>query len=239
MKRFYTDVRALIFFAGVFILFDSCQKKTEEDKVEAPPVINPTVNPIPYSVLVYLVTPTDKTIDYHYYIAARATMQTVQAWYKTKMGNNKTFVLNPVVVDTLTGLHESTWFLSNHGPEVSGTDHFQFNNVKYELKHLLGAKFDTTLFTYFVYVPATIGDETTPSGLAAEGLSNLDGLVSGSSFYTGMSTHSLGHAFGLPELAPQSADGIMCGMGISNYPNSTFTQVEKDSLNASPFLKVQ
>ena len=98
----------------MFILFDSCEKKNDQkSSVNKPtaPVINPTVNPIPYSVLVYLVTPTDKTIDYNYYNAAKATMQKLQGWYKTQMGNNKTFVLNPVVVDTLTALHESSGML--------------------------------------------------------------------------------------------------------------------------------
>src|SRR6478672_13722129 len=115
MKRLLAGIYALIFLIGMFILFDSCHKKNE---VEAQPVINPTVNPIPYSVLVYLVTPTDKQVDYNYYNAAKETMQELQGWYKTQMGNNKTFVLNPVVVDTLTGLHESSWYGSNNGAEI-------------------------------------------------------------------------------------------------------------------------
>ena len=86
------------------------------------------------------------------------------------MGNNKTFVLNPVVVDTLTGLHESSWFTSDNGPEISGSSAYAYHNVKYEMKQLLGSKFDTSLYTYFVYVPANIRDETIPRGLAVEGL---------------------------------------------------------------------
>ena len=81
-------------------------------------------------------------------------MQKLQGYYKTQMGNNKTFVLNPVVVDTLTALHETEWFVVNHGPEISGADHYQYNNAKHEMKELLGSKFDTTLYTYFVLIPA-------------------------------------------------------------------------------------
>ena len=243
MKTILAGIYGLISLAGMFILLNSCEKKfsAEGQPVinSTTPVINPTVNPIPYSVLVYLVTPTDKKIDYNYYNAAKTTMQKLQDWYKTQMGNNKTFVLNPVVVDTLTGLHESSWFLSDHGPEISGSDHYQYNNAKHEIKQLLGSKFDTTLYTYFIYIPAPFDDETYPNGLAAQGLKNLNGLVDHSNLYIGMAAHSLGHGFGLPELPVQTPTGIMCAAGISNYPNSTFTQEEKDSLNAGPFLKVQ
>ena len=242
MKTLLGGIYALIFLTAMFILFDSCEKKNDlNSTVNKPtaPIINPTVNPIPYSVLVYLVTPTDKTIDYNYYSAAKATMQKLQAYYKTQMGNNKTFVLNPVVVDTLTALHETEWFVSNHGPEISGADHYQYNNAKHEMKELLGAKFDTTLYTYFVLIPAPFSDETYPSGLAAEGLNSLDGMVGNSNFYTGAAAHSLGHAFGLTELPVQTSTGLMCFAGISNYPNCGFNQEEKDSLNTSLFLKVQ
>jgi hypothetical protein len=179
MKSLLAGIYTLIFLAGIFF-FSGCSKKND---TEPPPVINPTVNPIPYSVLVYLVTPTDKAIDYNYYNAAKATMQKLQDYYKTQMGNSKTFVLNPVVVDTLTGLHASGWYADNNGPEISGSVVYAYNNVKYEMKQLLGSKFDTTLYTYFVYVPASIPDETIPRGIAVEGLNNLDGLVDNANFF--------------------------------------------------------
>src|SRR5436190_19622777 len=135
MKSLLAGIYPLIFLAGIFF-FSGCSKKND---TEPPPVINPTVNPIPYSVLVYLVTPTDKKIDYNYYNVAKTTLQKLQGWYKTQMGNNKTFVLNPVVVDTLTGLHESSWYNDNHGPDISGSVVYAYNNVKYEMKQLLGS----------------------------------------------------------------------------------------------------
>jgi hypothetical protein len=138
MKSLLAGIYTLIFLAGIFF-FSGCSKK---NGTEPPPVINPTVSPIPYSVLVYLVTPTDKQINYNYYNAEKTTIQALQGWYKTQMGNNKTFVLNPVVVDTLRGLHESSWYASNNGPEISGNNYWYYN-VKYEMKQLLGSKFDT------------------------------------------------------------------------------------------------
>ena len=236
MKSLLVGIYTLIFLTGMFILFDSCHKKND---TPPPPVINPTVNPIPYSVLVYLVTPTDKKINYDYYTVAKSTLLKLQDWYKTQMGNNKTFVLNPVIIDTLTGLHPSAWYSDNNGPEISGSIVYAYNNVKYEMKQLLGSKFDTSLYTYFVYVAASIPDETIPRGLATEGLNNLDGLVDNSNFFIGMDAHALAHAFGLPEPQVETSNGIMSAAGIPKWPNCVFTPEEKDSLNVSPFLKVQ
>jgi hypothetical protein len=97
--RVHTHISLL---ASLFLLFNNCSKHHSE-----PLVINPTVNPIPYSVLVYLITPTDASFNPQYYTAVKSCALSLQNWYKLQM-NNKTFVLNPVVVDTLTGLHNST-----------------------------------------------------------------------------------------------------------------------------------
>jgi hypothetical protein len=233
MKRLLAGIPALIYLTGVFILFNSCHKKNE---IQPPPVISPTVSPIPYSLLVYLVTPTDKTINYDYYNAAKTAVQKLQSWFKTQMGNNKTFVLNPVVVDTLTGLHESNWYNTNHGPAISG-DTYAYYNIKYEMKELLGSKFDTSLYTYFVYVSTSIPDETIPKGLAIGGADILSTIAT-SNTAMGVEAHALGHAFGLPEPAVPTSNGIMSG-GVAKWPNCIFTSEEKDSLNASPFFKVQ
>jgi hypothetical protein len=233
MKSLSAGIYVLIFLNGTFILFDSCQKKND---IQPPPVINPTVNPIPYSVLVYLITPTDKKVDYNYYNAAKTTLQKLQDWYKTQMGNNKTFVLNPVVVDTLTGLHESNWYNTNHGLAISGDD-YAYYNIKYEMKQLLGSKFDTSLYTYHVFVATSIPDETIPAGLAVAG-SDILGSVATSNYSIGIEAHALAHALGLPEPAVPTSNGIMSG-GVPKWPNCIFTQEEKDFLNASPFLKVQ
>src|SRR5438477_2199177 len=160
-----------IFLNGMIFLFNSCKKNEP-----APLIINPTVNPIPYSVMAYLITPTDKSFNPQYYIGERACILNLQAWYKSQMGN-KSFVLNPVVVDTLSSLHNSSWYNTNHGDSISGTTPaYAYHNVKYEMKQLLGANFDTVLFAYFIYVVADFPDETIPRGLAAEGLENLEDI---------------------------------------------------------------
>jgi len=234
MRTLLASAYAFVFLAGTFFLLNSCSKKNETEQL---PVINPTVNPISYSTIVYLLKPTDKSWNPSYYNAAKSSMLQLKDWYKNQLG--KTFILNPVVVDTLSGLHASDWYADNNGPEISGSVVYAYNNVKYEMKQLLGSKFDTSLYTYFVYVQANIPDETVPRGLAVEGSNNLDGLVDKVNFFMGMDAHALAHAFGLPEPTVETSNGIMSAVGIPKWPNCVFTPEEKDSLNVSPFLQGQ
>jgi len=234
MRTLLASAYAFVCFAGTFFLLTSCSKKNETEQL---PVINPTVNPISYSTIVYLLKPTDKSWNPSYYNAAKSSMLQLKDWYKNQLG--KTFILNPVVVDTLSGLHASDWYADNNGPEISGSVVYAYNNVKYEMKQLLGSKFDTSLYTYFVYVQANIPDETVPRGLAVEGSNNLDGLVDKVNFFMGMDAHALAHAFGLPEPTVETSNGIMSAVGIPKWPNCVFTPEEKNSLNVSPFLQGQ
>jgi hypothetical protein len=216
------------------VLFGCSKHKTEE-----PLVIIPTANPIAHSVLFYLITPTDKTFNPKYYKGAKSAALSMQNWYLSQMGN-RTFVLNPVVIDTLTGLHVSSWYNSNNGPSISGPGtRYAYYNTLYELHQLLGAKFDTTTYTYFAYVAADLPDETIPRGLALEGLSNITGLTgSDANKWIGAGGHALGHAFGLPEVSTTNPQAIM-STGYPIYPNCILQQPEKDSLNASPFFVIR
>ena len=87
---------------------------------------------------------------------------------------------------------------------------------------------------------ADFPDETEPSGLAAEGLGNIIGLCGQHpNSYIGPAGHALGHAFGLPEHAAnnENSQEIM-STGYPFYPNCILDSAEKDSLNASPFFKI-
>ena len=236
MRRSFGVAYAFIFLTACVVVSDSCKKKNEPE----PLVIIPTVDPIPYSVVAYLITPTDKTFNPDYYRAVRSAMIDLHGWYKNQMGGAKTFLLNPVVIDTLTGLHNSSWFNRNNGDSLyNNTDAFGFYNTKYELKQLLGSKFDTVHNVYFAFVPASFPDETVPRGVAAEGLENLEGLASSyPNSWRGGVGHALGHAFGLTEVAVANKDGIM-SEGFLKYPACVLKPWEKDSLNASPFFQVQ
>jgi len=213
-------------------LFNSCHKHHAE-----PLVINPTVNPIPYSVLVYLITPADQKFNPQYYTAVKICALNLQNWYKLQMGG-KSFIMNPVVVDTLTGLHNSSWYNSNNGPSISGNTIYAYHNTLYEMHQLLGSHFDSTHFTYFGYVAADFPEETIPRGLGVEGLGDLTGLMGGNpNLWTGVGGHALGHAFGLSEVSIENPEAIM-STGYSKYPDCILQPIEKDSLNVSPFFKI-
>jgi hypothetical protein len=235
MKKSVGIFCAFTFVASCILFTEGCKKKNEQE----PLVIIPTVNPIPYSVVAYFITPTDKSFNPDYYRGARSAMIDLQGWYKNQMGG-KTFTLNPVILDTLTGLHSSSWFNSNNGDSLyNGTVAYGFYNSKYELKQLLGSKYDSAHNDYIVFVQADFPDETVPRGFAAEGLQNLEGLSSSyPDSWRGGAGHALGHSFGLPEVAVENKDGIMSA-GFPKYPACVLQPWEKDSLNASPFFKVQ
>jgi hypothetical protein len=224
--------RTLLSLLASLFLFNSCSKHKSE-----PVVINPTVNPIQYSVLVYLVTPTDASFNPEYYTAVKSCVLNLQTWYKAQMGN-KTFTLNPVVVDTLTGLHNSSWYNSDNGALVGG--HGPYYNTLYEMQQLLGANFSTTNYTYFVFVAADFPDATIPRGLAAAGLGNIVAIAGKSPNPSiGSDGHALGHAFGLPEPGGVENPQAIMSSGFLHYPNCVFTQEEKDSLNATLFFHIQ
>jgi hypothetical protein len=62
-------------------------------------------------------------------------------------------------------------------------------------------------------------DANYSKSLAVAGSNNLDGLVDKVNSFTGMDAHALAHAFGLPEPAVQTSNGIMSAAGIPKWPN--------------------
>ena len=230
MRKLYATALVAILVTGA-ILF-SCKKKHDQE----PLVITPTVTPIPYSVMAYLVTPTDKQFNPDYYRAIKAALIHIQSYYKDQLG--KTFTLNPVVVDTVSALHNSAWFTADNGPAISGTAGVKsYHNTVYEMTQLLGSRFDTSHITYAIWVVADFPDETIPHGLAAEGMPNITGLIAKyPNAWRGAATHALSHAFGITDHWPADPTNVMSD-GYPHFPDCSFNQSEKDSLNTLQFLK--
>ena len=221
----------------VILLLTASLTACKKDHSEPPPVITPTVTPIPYSVMAYLVTPTDKTFNADYYRAIKSALLAIQDYYKGQMGG-KTFTLNPVVLDTISADHNSAWFTQDNGPTISGTAGVKsYHNTFYEMNSLLGARFDTTHITYIAWVVADFPDETIPRGLAAEGMPNITGLIAKSpNPWRGAAAHALAHAFGVPEPLQPDPNGLM-SEGYPHFPNCVLESFEKDTLNHTPFFK--
>ncbi len=201
-----------------------------------------TINPILHSVLVYLVTPKDKTFNQRYYDALKASVLSLRQWYKNQMGNHKTFVINPLVVDTLTGGHDSVWYNGYNGP-FSGEDprFYGYYNTYTDMQALLGSKFNTSQYTYLVYVAAPGGGAGTP-GFCAMGDQDLKGLLGENednlnpNRWIGGGGHELGHAFGLPHPDNQNEQAIMW-TGYVMYPDCILQDSDRAILNVSPFFR--
>ena len=198
--------------------------------------------PIINSVLVYLITPRDNQFNPAYFTALKNATLNLQEWYKSQMVDNKTFVLNPWIVDTLTGLHDSTWYYSNNG-DISGTDprFYGFYNTMNDLQEQLGSSFNTTDYVYFVYVASPGGGAGIP-GFCAMGDQDLKGLLGENpenlnpNRWIGGGGHELGHAFGLPHPANENGLALMW-TGYLIYPDCILQQEDKDLLNSSPFFR--
>ncbi|MGJ7033616.1 PKD domain-containing protein [Niabella hirudinis] len=200
-----------------------------------------TVNPIMKSVVVYLITPRDKKFNQRYYDILKSTVLDLQAWYKLQLGNNKTFVTNPMILDTLTGLHDSVWY-NSPGPNSGDNPRFYgYQNTFYEMTQLLGSNFNTTNYVYFVYVAAP-GGGAGSTGFCAMGDQDLKGLLGENpewwdhKRWIGGGGHELGHALGLPHPVNENTQALMWS-GYSLYPNCILQQQDKDLLNASPFIR--
>ncbi|MET7000030.1 PKD domain-containing protein [Chitinophaga defluvii] len=199
------------------------------------------ISPIDKSVVVYLITPRDQPYNPKYYNILKACVQNLHTWYKTQLGN-KTFTLNPLIVDTLRGQHDKVWYNSHNG-DFSGSDprFYGYSNTLYEMQALLGNAFNTTRYTYFVYVAAP-GGGAGATGFCAMGDQDLDGLLGinpenlDPNRWIGGGGHELGHAFGLPHPDNQNPQAIMW-TGYTIYPNCILQQEDKNILQASPFFK--
>ncbi|MDB5152679.1 MAG: Carbohydrate binding family 6 [Mucilaginibacter sp.] len=203
-------------------------------------ISNVTVNPIPYSVRIFLITPTDRAFNQKYYDAIKMCALNLQSWYKQQMGG-KTFTLNNPMIEILQGKHNYAWY-NQYNDTYSGTDprFYGFYNTLYEIQQVIGT-LNTTLYMNAIYVAAP-GGGAGSTGLCALGDQDLDGLLGinptdpNVNRWIGGSGHEWGHGFGLAHPANQDPNALMwTGYGI--YPNCVLLQEDKDILNVSLFFK--
>jgi hypothetical protein len=212
-----------------------------------------------YVRFVYLV-PADKIEKPEYKMSVANAARHLQLWYKTQLGNGKTFNIREPIVEVYKSSHDENWYSTNAGTDWAGEWKFWFNVVN-DAFSLSGGSFQDPNNFWIIYVDALplcpLQHGGGLNGVAAMGVNDLRGLIGQSWLpicnevvpdyspcrYVGGLGHELGHAFGLPH-PPGCDDGqpVVCDYqsimftGYLDYPNTYFSPPEKAILNASPFI---
>ncbi|GLW35760.1 cellulose binding domain-containing protein [Actinoplanes regularis] len=200
------------------------------------PTPTPTGSPATRTVRVFWLKPTDVTYDQRYPDGIAAVMREAQRYYRQELG--KTFTLNNTVVEVVNGEHDRNWYITTN---CTGSDHYWcvVGNMHQELMRRFGiANPDSR----WLCVGEISAEETNQSGGGAstgwvvlsghdaDGAAGVNGPMN--RWYGGM-VHELGHAFGLPDST--STDGTPMSASFYDYPNTHFSQAQKNAILAGPY----
>ncbi|GIE92245.1 cellulose binding domain-containing protein [Actinoplanes regularis] len=200
------------------------------------PTPTPTGSPATRTVRVFWLKPTDVTYDQRYPDGIAAVMREAQRYYRQELG--KTFTLNNTVVEVVNGEHDRNWYITTN---CTGGDHYWcvVGNMHQELMRRFGiANPDSR----WLCVGEISAEETNQSGGGAstgwvvlsghdaDGAAGVNGPMN--RWYGGM-VHELGHAFGLPDST--STDGTPMSASFYDYPNTHFSQAQKNAILAGPY----
>src|SRR5688572_21363143 len=81
-----------------------------------------------YVRFVYLV-PSDKAERPEYKLSIENAAKHLQLWYKTQLGNNRSFNLTEPVVEVYKSSHDTNWYSTNPDADWAGEWKFWFNAV--------------------------------------------------------------------------------------------------------------
>ncbi|NUP46741.1 MAG: hypothetical protein HOW97_05425 [Catenulispora sp.] len=200
--------------------------------------VNGTSGPPPSgTVRVFWLKPTDVAYDQAYPDGIAGVMREAQRFYKQQLG--KTFTLNSTVVETVNGLHDTNWYITNNC-DPNG-DHYWcvVDNMQAELQQRFGLGNPDSRWLIVGEVSAEeVGQSgggggsgwVLLSGHDADGAAGKNGPMN--RWYGGM-VHELGHAFGLPDAT--STDGTCMSASLYDYPNCTFNQTQKNGILNGPY----
>jgi|GEM_PF-6550027 len=199
--------------------------------------VNGSGQPATHTVRVFWLKPTDVAYDQAYPDGIASVMREAQRFYKQQLG--KTFTLNSTVVETVDGLHDTNWYITNNC-DPNG-DHYWcvVFNMQTELQQRFGLGNPDSRWLIVGEVSAEeagkSGGGGSPgwvllSGHDADGAAGKGGAMN--RWYGGM-VHELGHAFGLPDAT--STDGTCMSASLYDYPNCTFNQTQKDGILNGPY----
>ncbi|WP_436535678.1 cellulose-binding domain-containing protein [Actinoplanes sp. HUAS TT8] len=206
--------------------------------------VTPTSSPTPVpsgtaatkTVRVFWLKPTDVTYDQRYPDGIAAVMREAQRYYKQEIG--KTFTLNTTVVEVVNGEHDRNWYITTN---CTGSDHYWcvVQNMQQELMRRFGIAAQDSRWLCVGEISAEelnqSGGGASPgwvvlSGHDADGAAGVNGAMN--RWYGGM-IHELGHGFGLPDST--STDGTPMSGSFYDYPNTHFSQAQKNAILAGPY----
>ena len=201
------------------------------------PTTAPTGSPATKTVRVFWLKPTDVAYDQRYPDGIAAVVREAQRYYKQELG--KTFTLNSTVVEVVDGEHDTQWYI-NTNCDLNGDRYWcVVGNMHQELMRRFGIANPDSRWLCVGEIsaedPGQSGGGASPgwvvlSGHDADGAAGINGPMN--RWYGGM-VHELGHGFGLPDST--STDGTPMSASFYDYPNTHFSQAQKNAIAAGPY----
>jgi hypothetical protein len=200
----------------------------------AAPPPPPGQTPPAGTVRVYWLKPTDVAYDQRYPDGIANVMREAQRYYRQELG--RTFRLNDPVVEVVNGDHPRSWY--ENTPNGSSCYWWVVFNMQQELLRKLNLRAPDSRWINVGEISAEAACSgggggsgwVILSGHDADGAAGIGGNMN--RWYGGM-VHELGHAFGLPDST--STDGTPMSASFYNYPNTHFSQAQKDRILNGPY----
>jgi hypothetical protein len=185
--------------------------------------------PMEKTIRVFWLRPSDVPFDQRFPDGIGKTMVEAQRYYMQELG--KTFRLNTPIVETVVGEHVKSWYENTQ----NGGERYWWSvfNMRDELTRRFGLRNPDSRWIIVGEVQAE-GPEAGGGGSPgwvmlpqhdADGAAGVTGNIN--RWYGGM-VHELGHAFGLPDSS--STDGTPMSASFYQYPNTHFSQSQKNSI---------
>ncbi|MEH0548845.1 RICIN domain-containing protein [Streptomyces sp. B21-105] len=187
------------------------------------------------TVRVYWLKPSDVPFDQRYPDGIAKVMREAQRYYQQELG--KTFKLNDTVVEVVNGDQPRSWY--ENTPNGGDRYWWAVTNMQNELVRKFGLNRPDSRWLNVGEISAegegAGGGASTGwvilSGHDADGAAGTSGQ-SMNRWYGGM-VHELGHAFGLPDSS--STDGTPMSASFYDYPNTHFSQSQKNQILNGPY----
>ncbi|MFF5226068.1 cellulose binding domain-containing protein [Dactylosporangium sp. NPDC000521] len=189
------------------------------------------------TVRVFWLKPTDVAFDQRYPDGIATVMREAQRYYRQELG--KTFALNATVVETVNGEHDTNWYINTNCDPNGDRYWCVVFNMQAELRRRYSLANPDSRWLIVGEISAEdagkSGGGASPgwvllSGHDADGGAGRNGPMN--RWYGGM-VHELGHGFGLPDSS--STDGTPMSASFYDYPNTHFSQAQKNAILAGPY----